>query len=70
MGHERSKNQTTFHQKIQSLCSVGLVATQSYSYAKIGRHPGINENNNASTDGLTLEQLETELKRLQKKHAA
>jgi transposase len=60
--------------------AVGLVIEQGYSCAEVGRRLGVSENNvnrwvrqyrdkneSASADGLTREQLETELKRLRKK---
>ena len=61
--------------------AVGLVIEQGYSCAEVGRRLGVSENNvnrwvrqyrdqseSASTDGLTREQLETELKRLRKEN--
>jgi len=63
--------------------AVSLVVEQGYSSAEVGRRLGVSENNvnrwvrqyrdkykSASTNGLTREQLETELKRLQKKTSA
>jgi len=53
--------------------AVSLVVEQSYSYSEVGRRLGVSENNikrekneSASPHGLTLEQLEAELKRLRK----
>lgn len=61
--------------------AVGLVVEQGYSSAEVGRRLGVSENNvnrwvrqyrdkteSASADGLTREQLETELKRLRKEN--
>jgi transposase len=61
--------------------AVGLVVEQGYSSAEVGRRLGVSENNVnrwvrqyrdkkaiASTDGLTREQLEAELKRLRKEN--
>ena len=61
--------------------AVGLVVEQGYSCAEVGRRLGVSENNinrwvrqyrdkneSASTDGLTREQLEAELKRLRKEN--
>ena len=61
--------------------AVRLVIEQGYSSAEVGRRLGISENNvnrwvrqyrdrseSTSTDGLTREQLETELKRLRKEN--
>ena len=61
--------------------AVGLVIEQGYSSAEVGRRLGVSENNVnrwvrqyrdqheiASTDGLTREQLESELKRMRKEN--
>ena len=61
--------------------AVSLVVEQGYSSAEVGRRLGVSENNvnrwvrqyrdkneSTSPDGLTREQLETELKRLQKEN--
>ena len=61
--------------------AVGLVVEQGYSCAEVGRRLGVSENNvnrwvrqyrdkneSLSTDGLTREQLEVELKRLRKEN--
>ena len=61
--------------------AVGLVIDQGYNCAEVGRRLGVSENNinrwvrhyrdqnkSASTDGLTREQLEIELKRLRKEN--
>ena len=61
--------------------AVGLVVEQGYSCAEVGRRLGVSENNvnrwvrqyrdkneSLSTDGLTREQLEAELKRLRKEN--
>jgi transposase len=61
--------------------AVGLVVEQGYSSAEVGRRLGVSENNvnrwvrqhrdkteSTSADGLTREQLETELKRLRKEN--
>jgi transposase len=61
--------------------AVSLVVEQGYSSAEVGRRLGVSENNvnrwvrqyrdkneSASADGLTREQLETELKRLRKEN--
>ena len=61
--------------------AVGLVVEQGYSSAEAGRRLGVNENNvnrwarqhrdkneSISSDGLTREQLEAELKRLRKEN--
>ena len=61
--------------------AVGLVVEQGYSCAEVGRRLGISENNvnrwvrqyrdnneSTSTDGLTRDQLEAELKRLRKEN--
>ena len=61
--------------------ALGLVVEQGYSSAEVGRRLGVSENNvnrwvrqyrdkteSASADGLTREQLETELKRLRKEN--
>ena len=61
--------------------AVGLVIEQGYSSAEVGRRLGVSENNVnrwvrqyrdqheiAATEGLTREQLESELKRLRKEN--
>jgi transposase len=61
--------------------AVSLVVEQGYSCAEVGRRLGISENNvnrwvrqhrdqndNASPEGLTLEQMAAELKRLRKEN--
>jgi transposase len=61
--------------------AVSLVNEQGYSCAEVGRRLGVSENNvnrwvrqyrdnkeSASSDGLTREQLEAELKRLRKEN--
>jgi len=61
--------------------AVSLVVEQGYSSAEVGRRLGVSENNvnrwvrqyrdkyeSVSTDDLTREQLETELKRLRKEN--
>ena len=61
--------------------AVSLVVEQGYSSAEVGRRLGVSDNNvnrwvrqyrdkheSSSTDGLTREQLETELKRLRKEN--
>jgi transposase len=61
--------------------AIGLVVDQGYSCAEVGRRLGVSENNvnrwvrqyhdqtqSQSPDGLTREQLETELKRLRKEN--
>ena len=61
--------------------AVGLVVEQGHSCAEVGRRLGVSENNinrwvrqyrdqheNTSTDGLTREQMEVELKRLRKEN--
>lgn len=61
--------------------AISLVVEQGYSCAEVGRRLGIRENNvnrwvreyrakneSVSTDGLTREQLEKELKRLRKEN--
>ena len=61
--------------------AVSLVIDQGYSCAEVGRRLGVSENNvnrwvrqyrdnkeSASSDGLTREQLEAELKRLRKEN--
>jgi transposase len=61
--------------------AVGLVVEQGYSCAEVGRRLGVSENNvnrwvrqyrdkneSTSSDGLTREQLEAELKRLRKEN--
>jgi len=61
--------------------AVSLVVEQGHSSAEVGRRLGVSENNvnrwvrqyrdkyeSVSTDGLTREQLETELKRLRKEN--
>jgi transposase len=61
--------------------AVSLVVEQGYSSAEVGRRLGVNENNvnrwvrqyrdkheSASSEGLTREQMEAELKRLRKEN--
>ena len=61
--------------------ATSLVVEQGYSCAEVGRRLGVSENNvnrwvrqhrdkyeSASTDGLTRDQLEAELKRLRKEN--
>ena len=61
--------------------AVSLVVEQGYGSAEVGRRLGVSENNinrwvrqyrdkkqSASTDGLTREQLDAELKRLRKEN--
>ena len=61
--------------------AVSLVIEQGYSSAEVARRLGVNENNvnrwvrqyrdnneKTSTDGLTREQMETEIKRLRKEN--
>ena len=61
--------------------AVGLVVEQGYSCAEVGRRLGVSENNvnrwvrqyrdkneSTSSDGLTREQLDAELKRLRKEN--
>jgi len=74
------KNRRRFTKEFKA-DAVELVVEQGYSCAEVGRRLGVSENNinrwvrqyrdqteSASTEGLTREQLETELKRLRKEN--
>jgi transposase len=78
MNAQRSRRKFTKEFKDDA---VSLVVEQGYSCAEVSRRLGISENNvnrwvrqyqdrseSASTDGLTREQLESELKRLRKEN--
>ena len=74
------KNRRRFTQEFKD-DAVSLVIEQAYSCAEVGRRLGVSENNvnrwvrlyrdqheGTSTDGLTRDQLEAELKRLRKEN--
>jgi len=74
------KNRRRFTKEFKA-DAVELVVEQGYSCAEVGRRLGVSENNvnrwvrqyrdqteRASTEGLSREQLETELKRLRKEN--